>query len=297
MRWWYKVAIGIIAAIVVIYLGTSIFIGLTMTKARRLPLESTPADMGLEYTDVSFLSEEDGLTLKGWHIKAAEESEEIIILVHGTDGNRATKKKNYPAVIKGIVEHGYDMLTFDLRGHGESEGNRISAGYYEVRDLAGAVKYAKSLGYKEIGVLGFSMGAVTAIRTAAVNTDINAVVTDSCVAHLEGIIAPEFSKRTRFPEFFFPPLMWMVKIIYGIDFMAIRPVDSVVSIAPRPILFIHGELDQMIPYEHASMLMEASDNPDNELWIVPGVGHTETLVKMPEEYINRVTGFFDKVFR
>lgn len=293
MKWWVKVITGTVILAVILYLGASIFLGLTMTKTRRMPVEGTPADYGMRYTEVSFLSEEDGLTLRGWHIIADENSSKIIILVHGTDGNRFNAKKGYTEVIKGIVEHGYNMLTFDLRGHGESEGERISAGYYEVRDLGGAVKYVKSLGYEDIGVLGFSMGGVTSIRTAAVNRDIDVIVADSTVAELDGIIGTEFSKRTKFPEFFFPPLAFMVKLIYGVDFMDIRPVESVVMIAPRPVLFIHGENDEMIPSEHAKRLYEASKNPVNRLWIAPGAGHTSSFLKYPQEYLSRVLDFYD----
>jgi len=69
------------------------------------------------------------------------------------------------------------------------------------------------------------------------------------------------------------------------------------DIAPRSILFIHGELDDTVPVAHAHSLLEASDNPQNELWVVPDVGHMEAYITYPEEYMSRVTAFFDDALR
>ncbi len=296
MKWWLKVILGFVAFVIVAYLGISVFLGHSMTQAKRLLLEGNPAQLGLEYKDVSFYSVEDEISLNGWYLPA-EDSEQIIIMVHGADGNRADPTIRLLDIASGLVEHGYNVLMFDLRGHGESDGNRISAGYYEVRDLAGAVEYVKGLGCDDIGVLGFSMGAVVAILTTAENDDIDAVIADSSYADLNDIMAPEFSKRTRFPQFFLPPLLFMVKIMYGVDFLAIKPIESIAEIAPRPVLIIHGEMDETIPYEHAGRLLQTSGNSANQVWIVPGAGHVRAYVTQPEEYMNRIIDFFDGALR
>ena len=84
----------------------------------------------------------------------------------------------------------------------------------------------------------------------------------------------------------------MIKIIYGVDFRAIKPVECVAEIPPRPILFIHGEEDETIPVEHAYRLLQASKDSRNQLWIASGAGHTKSYITNPEEYIGRVTAFF-----
>jgi len=218
-------------------------------------------------------------------------------MVHGGEQHRADPSIGMLDIASGLVEHGYNVLMFDLRGHGESDGNRMSAGYYEKRDLLGAVDYVKGRGLEHIGVLGFSTGAVTALMTTAENGDIDAVVADSSFADFKDMMEPEFSKRTKFPEFFLPPLLFMVKIMYGVDFTAIKPVELVSEIAPRPILFIHGELDDTVPLEHAYRLQQASQNPENQLWVVPEAGHARSYITYPEEYINKITAFFDGVLR
>ena len=71
----------------------------------------------------------------------------------------------------------------------------------------------------------------------------------------------------------------------------------VAEIAPRPIFFIHGELDETVPLEHAYRLQEASQNPENQLWVVPQTGHVRSYQTHPHEYISRVTTFFDEALK
>ena len=296
MKWWLKLVIALILVVVVAFLGISAYLGYSMTKVERVPVEEDPARLGLNYEDVSFSSRVDELTLRGWYLPA-QDSEPIIIMVHGAEQNRADPGVKMLEVASGLVQHGYNVLMFDLRGHGESDGSMMSAGYYEKRDLWGAVDYVKQRGFEHIGVLGFSMGAVTALMGAAEDSDIDAKVADSSFADLKDMMEPEFSKRTRFPKFFLPSLLFMVKIMYGVDFNAVRPVEVVSHIAPRPIFFIHGELDNTVPVNHASRLQQASQNPKNQLWVVPGVGHVKAYVTRPEEYMDKVTSFSDEALK
>ena len=111
------------------------------------------------------------------------------------------------------------------------------------------------------------------------------------------MMEPEFAKRTNFPTVFLPPLLFMVKIMYGVDFTAIKPVESVSEIAPRPVFFIHGELDEVVPLEHVYRLQQASKNPQDQLWVVPQVHHVMAYSAHPEEYMSKITAFFDAVLR
>ena len=78
-------------------------------------------------------------------------------MIHGEKFHRADPGIKMLGIASWLVKHGYNVLMFDIRGHGESEGSKISGGYYEKRDLLGAVEYVKGRGFERIGVLGFSM--------------------------------------------------------------------------------------------------------------------------------------------
>lgn len=296
MKWWLKAILAVVLAAIAAFLGISVYLGHSMTDIERLPVTETPSQHGLDYDDVSFTSRIDDLTLYGWYLPAGD-GDEVIIMVHGAEQHRADPSIKMLDIAAGLVEHGYNVLMFDMRGHGESEGERMSAGYLEVRDLGGAVDYVEGLGFDEIGVLGFSMGGTTAIMTAAECDEIGAIVVDSAYADLNDMLEPQFAERTFFPKFFLRPLLVMVKFMYGIDFTAVKPVEVVDEIAPRPILFIQGELDDTVPVAHAYSMYEAAGNPQDELWIIPDVGHVEAYITYPEEYMDRVTAFFDSALR
>jgi fermentation-respiration switch protein FrsA (DUF1100 family) len=295
MKWWLKVILAAALAAIAAFLGISVYLGHSMTAIERLPITETPALCGLDYEEISFPSRVDELTLYGWYLPA--EGDEVIIMVHGAEQHRADPNVKMLDIACGLVEHGYSVVMFDMRGHGESEGERMSAGYYEPRDLGGAVDYVVGLGFEDIGVLGFSMGGATTIMTTADCEDIDVIVCDSAFADLNDMLEPQFAERTFFPTFFLKPLLFMVKMMYGIDFTAVKPVEVVANIAPRPILFIQGELDDVVPPAHAQILLEASNNPSNQLWLLPDVGHVEAYATYPEEYMDKVTAFFDEALR
>jgi fermentation-respiration switch protein FrsA (DUF1100 family) len=296
MKWWLKVIIGLVVLIIIAFLGLSAYLGASATSIERASVTLSPADLGLEYEDISFTSREDHLTLYGWFLPTPG-SEQVIIMLHGAESNRSDPGVGMLDIAAGLAANGYNILMFDFRGHGESEGDRLSAGYHERKDLWGAVDYVQERGFESIGVLGFSMGAATALMGAAEDTDIDCVVADSSFADMAGIMEREFTERTGAPGFLMKPVLFMVKIMYGVDFAAVKPVENVPEIAPRPIFFIHGEEDEFVPLDHAYRLYEASENPDDMLWVVPGADHVKAYLTRPVEYIDKVTAFFDNTLK
>jgi fermentation-respiration switch protein FrsA (DUF1100 family) len=292
MKKWLRVSLSIILAVLVIFVGISAYLGYTMTRVERVPLTENPSVMGLTYEDVSFPSLDKNLTLRGWFLPS-EADYPAIIMVHGNGYNRDDPTIGTLDIATQLVSSGYNVLMFDLRGYGESDGSTVGGGYLEKRDLEGAVAYIKSRGFDRIGVIGFSLGAVTALLAAAEDKDINAVVSDSSFADLNDMMKPEFKKRTGAPLILLHPILFMIKIMYGVDFAAIRPVAVVDQIKPRPILFIHGNADTTIPVSHAYRLFQAAQNPQDELWVVTGAEHTQSYKMHPAEYMQKVTDFFN----
>ena len=178
MKWWLKAIIGIVVLVIVAFLGLSAYLGASATRVERVAIEGSPANKGLTFEDVSFLSKSDGLTLRGWYLPS-QDSEQIIIMLHGGEMHRADPSIDMLGIAAELIDNGYNVLMFDMRGHGESEGERLSAGYHERKDLLGAIDFVKGRGFERIGVLGFSMGGATALMTAAESTDIDCVVADS----------------------------------------------------------------------------------------------------------------------
>lgn len=272
--------------------GISGYAASSLTRFERVPIESTPADFGLEYVDVEFPSR-DGLMLQGWWLEG-DEGESVIIVVHGSEGNRAHPADRNLGIAGGLVNHGYNVLVFDMRGHGESEGKQISAGYHERYDVLGAIDHIAQRGIEgRIGVLGLSMGAATSLMAAAESEEIAAVVADGGYADIVSIFESEFSARSSLPGFFIPIILFAANKMYDIDFAAIKPEEAVSKLSV-PVFIIHGEQDDMVPVAHAYRLREASQHPDSELWILPEAAHSNAYLVRPAEYMERVIAFFDE---
>lgn len=285
-------SLATMAVLAVIIMGIAGYAASSLTRFERVPVESTPADFGIEYVNVEF-SSQDGLMLRGWWLEG-EDGEPVIVVVHGSEGNRAHPADRNLGITSDLVNHGYSVLMFDMRGHGESEAKHISAGYYERYDVLGAVDYIRQSGIEtKIGILGLSMGAAASLMAAAESEEIAAVVADGGYADIVSIFESEFSARSSLPGFFIPIILFVANKMYDIDFAAIKPGEAVSELS-IPVFIIHGEQDDMVPVAHAYRLKDASQHPDSRLWILPEAAHSNSYLVRPGEYMERVTAFFDE---
>ncbi len=290
------------------YAGISVVIATQLIYVpQKLPV-ADPGSLGLSFKDITFSSREDHVALQGWFIPGVLTggrltTQRTIIVVHGTRSNRSDpsiKQLNFTA---DLVRHGFAVLTFDMRGNGASPPAPLSLGYFEQRDVLGAVDYLRSgpLPYPDlgrprvIGGWGVSMGAATLLLAAAREPAMRAVVSDSAYADIIPILEREIPKGSGLPAAFNPGTLAAVNALYGIDFAAVRPVDMVAQIAPRPIFFIHGTDDHYVPPVNMTELASAArKGPDAHIqtWLVPAADHAQSYKVAGTEYVARVVAFF-----
>ena len=155
-----------LVVLAVLYGLVSFLIAQGVTKADRDPQEDHPSNYGLAFEDIEFPSQRGDLVLSGWYLPG-DESSPHLIFVHGIGSVRSGD--NAVELAARLVEQGYNMLLFDLRGHGSSGGDTVSGGYFERWDVLGAFDYLVERGIDpgRIGLMGFSMGAATSILAAA----------------------------------------------------------------------------------------------------------------------------------
>jgi len=275
------------------YLFICVWAVLMWTKPARAHAETTPARCGQPYENVEFRARHDGLRLKGWFLPAngARIARRVLIILHGKDGNRNVA---FPLACD-MAERDFAVLAFDFRGHGESEGERYSLGYYERWDTLGAIDYMKSRGYapRRIALVGFSMGAATALLTAP-ESDVAAVVSDSAYTDVRSLVHERFGKWGL--PVLAPTILWLGQPLLGVNADEVAPAEAARRFAPRPILFIHGDADNSVPVSHAYRNYEL--NRDHaELWILNGVEHIGAFDAARSEYLARVTAFFEQAMK
>jgi uncharacterized protein len=278
------------------YLGLSAVLARQVMIPERHAIQGTPADLGLPYESVSFESADDHIPLRGWYLPAS--GQRAVVLVHGLDGNRweTSPVNETKALTQQLVQHGFDVVLFDLRGHGESGGERVGLGWFERRDVFGAVSLVEQRGIApgRIGLWGESFGAATALLEAADDPRVAAVVEDCGFADVRPILDSELQRKAGLPPLSTPGIAVFASAFAGLDLSTIPPERHVAQIAPRPILFIHGAADARIPVEHGYRLQAAAANPADELWVVPGAGHGESFDQQPAVYLDKVVGFFER---
>jgi pimeloyl-ACP methyl ester carboxylesterase len=287
-----KIVAIVVGAVLVVYTGLSIFGAHEAMEIPRLSLDEdvSPASVGLAYEDVSFNSREDNVMLRGWYLPA--EGDCAIIIVHGGFQPRLDDEVDTLDLAHDLVAEGYNILLFDLRGRGESEGEGRALANIE-RDVGGAFDYIMSQGYppERIYIIGFCSGAASACIFASQN-QVGALVLDGCFANAYNMVVNQ-ATQMGIPEFlvdsFTPGVFLMCRIFYS--FKLVNAEDVVADVA-CPIFFIHEENDELISLEEMQLLFDLSTNPANQFWEVPDAEHSQSYKTHPDEYIERVDGFF-----
>ncbi len=250
----------------------------------------SPANYGLVAEAVEFHTG-DELLLRGWYIPA-ENSTRTVIVCSGVNGSLDADVHVAP----WLHDAGFNVLLFNWRAHGQSEGEVVTLGYNERYDLIAAVQYVKSKGAERVGVLGFSLGGTVAIATAAVYEDVSAVVADSPFVYLVSAVAGGLIER-RIPEGLAHLLARLFIAIAcvrtGLNLFDIDLLRWIQRVAPRPLLLIFGEKDVIVPKSEIDLIFTQARSP-KDLWRVPEAAHRNIHTLRPEEYRQRISEFFQQ---
>jgi fermentation-respiration switch protein FrsA (DUF1100 family) len=243
----------------------------------------TPRDLKMNYEDVSFRTA-DGLTLSGWYIPSMKRTQKTLILLHGYP---ADKGNILPAL--AFLHEDFNLLLFDFRYLGKSEGSYSTAGAKEVEDLLAAIQFLKTRGVNEVGVWGFSMGGAVALMAIEKAPEIRAVISESSYASLSEMTL----ELLRIPVLNYP-IAYLVslwaKLFLGIDVSEVSPADRIRN-TTVPILLIHSSADAVIPFSHARLLQQAlAKNPNAEFWFHEDFAHGQ----LASDYRTRIKDFFLK---
>lgn len=281
-----------VAVIGVVYMRT-----MSIVHPARLALTVTPDDVGIANWEAVRFPSSDRLQLAGWFVPPDPASDgATLVLLHGVRNQRQEM------LLQAAMLHryGYGALLFDLRAHGESEGDTSTLGYAEVADLRGAVDYLLArpeVNPERIGVMGHSMGGAISIRGAARIPEIRAVVAQSAYTSVEDNVADGVRALLRLPPGLFAPLVvWLGERETGLELRQVRPVDDVSGIAPRAILIVQGGQDPAVPPENGQRLYEAAGEP-KEFYLVPEAGHGGYMHVAPEAFEQRIMAFLDTYLR
>ena len=285
----FKWTLRAIALVLILWLASSFVAERLSMHPGREALGATPAHWGMAYSDVSFKTA-DGLTLRGWWIPG--QLHETVVMVHGLGSNRDEP------LSRSAYLHlaGYNILVFDLRGSGQSDGGGPTMGYMEPEDVRAAVAEARRLDKGPIAVLGYSLGAASAVEAAAVDPDVAAVIEDSGFSSAADVILARFTEITRLPAIpFAAGLIAFGSLDFGTSPWNVQPVTMAQRLH-KPLLVIVGGEDTVVPPAEGMAIYRAAAGP-KQLLEVPAAGHVRAYYAANSLYEAGVLGFLAKNLR
>lgn len=272
-------------------LFVAVYFADAFTGGRRTRVQGTPADLGMRYEEVQFLTA-DRLTLRGWFLESPG-ARATVVLVHESGATRADGDRGLLHLQRDYVRRGFSVFAFDLRAHGESGGKRDTLGCQERLDVQAAVAYVRRRsGRTPILLHGFGYGASLAIDAVARGVDVAGIVADSPFATMRSFLR---ARHRHIPAPVFQASIWMARRLMKCDPNALNPIQSIEKVQV-PVLFVHSQVDDVVPASHTLNLSAASLDPRMRVWIVDDhIGHGTAYLDQPDAYLRRCLQFVDEV--
>lgn len=240
-----------------------------------------PSDYSLEYEDVS-IPARDGPKLHGWFFPAKGAASGTVLHLHGNAGNLSGHFQH----VAWLPAAGWNVLCFDYRGYGRSEGKISRAG--SVTDAHAALDWLLArpdVDQARIVAFGQSLGGAVGIVLTAQRMEIRGLATDGAFDHYRRIARWHILRNPLLLV-----LAWWVPFLMSGEF---NPIDYIARIAPRPVLLMHGTADTVCPVSMAHRLYAAAGKP-KELWLIEGANHYEAMQEMAGQAHSRLLTFFAK---
>jgi pimeloyl-ACP methyl ester carboxylesterase len=247
------------------------------------PKQFSPAPV-----DVTFPAS-DGVGLKAWFLPHLN-STSAIVLLHGISANR------YQMLDRALWFHslGYNVFLYDSRGCGESAPVAHSFGYFETRDLLGAIAWLQTQGITHIACDGFSQGAATVLLASGqLPPSVSAVVDEASYVTLQVSVDDHFRNLTGLPGCYYGALIvpfaeWQL----GMNIKDVSPLREIPKLKP-PLYLIGGMIDRIAPPDGVRQLYDAATCEKN-LWLIEQAGHGDYFSFAGDQYKQRVGDFLKK---
>lgn len=233
----------------------------------------------------------EDMRLAAWFVPKAG-SRDYAILCHGYTSCGADMRFQG----KSFYDMGMNVLMPDARAHGKSAGKMIGMGWPERLDIVEWVyEILKRDADASILLYGVSMGAATVMMAAgeALPENVKLVIEDCGYTSVREEIGHVVRMQYKLPSF---PLVDLASLVAqyraGYGFSEASAVDQIQK-CRVPVLFIHGEKDDFVPFEMVFPLYGAA-TCEKQLLTVPDAGHANAMSQAPQLYWDTIRDFVQK---
>ena len=234
---------------------------------------------------------DDGYVLHAQILYNPAGTDRYVLISHGYTDNRFGALK----YAKLYLDLSFNVIVYDLRGHGLNEPTFCTYSVRERKDLLAMIRDSRTRwpGMAFFGIHGESLGAATSIAVLEGKPPVDFVVADCPFSDITSVLKGGL-KQAHLPGWFADTASVFAKIRFGYSYREMRPIDSLAD-NRIPILFIHGAEDSFILPEHSRRMKEATQGYA-ELHLIPGAGHAQSILADPEGYRQLVTAFLETQF-
>ena len=239
----------------------------------------------LEKKDYTVASR-DGYVLHAQLLKNPGDTDRYVILSHANTGNRFGVMK-YAIV---YLEQGFNVIVYDLRGHGLNELTFCTFSIRERKDLQAMILDSRER-YPHasiFGIHGESLGAATSIAVLEDKPPVDFVVADCGFSEIIPVLKGK-AAAMHAPGFLIDVASVCARIRFGFSFSRMRPIESLRD-NTIPILFIHGADDHFVLPEHSERMKEATKGYA-EMHLVPEAEHAMSVLTDPKAYQEYISNF------
>ena len=229
----------------------------------------TPSDRGMDYEDIYFRTS-DGLKLHGWLVPGNKDV--TLLWFHGNAGNISHRVENLGLLQQSLNAN---IFLFDYRGYGRSQGKPSEKGTYLDGEAAFSYLVSRSdIERDKIVAFGRSLGAAVAVYLAS-KERFWGVILESAFTSVKDMarkafpLVPGFLIRTKYDSL-----------------SRIKSIEV-------PILFIHGDSDDVVPIELGRRLCQEANEP-KKFYTIPGAGHNDTYCVGGEQYFKVFRDFIEE---
>ena len=228
----------------------------------------TPKDVALEFDDVYFTTS-DGVRINGWYVPARG-AKQTLLWFHGNGGNLSDRVDQLR-----LIHHHLHVNVFmiDYREYGRSDGSVSEEGTY--RDAQASLEYLRGrpgIEQQQLVYYGQSLGAAVAVELA-LQAEPRALILESPFISVQ-----EMAKAV---------MPWLP--IGGLISTKYESLSKIARLH-MPLLILHGDRDEIVPFDQGQRLFEAANEPKS-FYTIPGAHHNDTYMVGGEAYFSRIQSF------
>lgn len=281
--------------------ATSYAIAYKLTHPKRSPISATPDQAQLIYEDIT-VTTSDQLVIRGWFLPAQQASQitpsqQTIIFAHHYGGARSSDELGSLLFFEQFLTKGYNVIAFDFRNSGLSDGDQTTMGVNEQTDLHAIIDWCNAkIPDGTLVLWGFSMGAAVAINLGWQIDNVVGVIADSSFTDLSTYCLEAFDAWVPFtPTVLSYPVFAVSRYVFGIETTKMSPIQAIAKYQ-KPVLLIHAHKDALIPVKHATDLYIAADPTYCELCILPSTAHAQAYFTNQNRYLTQVFALLARSF-